>query len=214
MSKSTPSQRPVKTMVPFGFCQCGCGELAPIVPHTDTSRGRVKGQPSAFKRNHNMRLFTKSPDEFWGCFTRGAAPAHRPELGPCLEWQGVRTKRNYGVTKYQGARYQTHRLAYALANGPIPEGASVMHRCDNPPCGEPSHLVCGSNLDNVQDRNVKGRTAQGQKAGGAKLNVAAVQRIRSRHAAGESQVAIAQAYGITTGTVFAIVHRLSWKHVA
>lgn len=40
-----------------------------------------------------------------------------------------------------------------------------------------------------------------------------VRAIRTRHAAGELQRDLANAYGLTAGTVSKIVHRTSWKHV-
>jgi hypothetical protein len=37
---------------PFGFCHCGCGQLAPIAPRTDTRRGFGKGIPRQFINGH------------------------------------------------------------------------------------------------------------------------------------------------------------------
>ncbi len=39
-------------MIPFGYCLCGCGELAPLAKYTDHRRGWVKGQPIRFIQYH------------------------------------------------------------------------------------------------------------------------------------------------------------------
>lgn len=65
------------------------------------------------------------------------------------------------------ASVSAHRVAWQIANGPIPDegpghhGWCVCHRCDNPLCVNPDHLFLGSNLDNQRDKAAKGR-ARGQ----------------------------------------------------
>ena len=90
-------------------------------------------------------------------------------VGECWEWQGtLSTKpngtRGYGKIQWRGVR-GAHRLAYTLTHGPIPDGLLVMHRCDNPPCVRPDHLMLGTVNENNADRDAKGRThAPGPKA--------------------------------------------------
>jgi len=51
----------------------------------------------------------------------------------------------------------THRFAWELANGPIPEGMFVCHKCDNPPCCNVDHLFLGTPKENTTDMVNKGR---------------------------------------------------------
>lgn len=77
--------------------------------------------------------------------------------GDCWEWTACRTRAGYGQFKSDGRLHRAHRLAWALTNGPIPEGKHVLHRCDNPGCVNPDHLFLGSHQDNMDDMSNKGR---------------------------------------------------------
>ena len=79
----------------------------------------------------------------------------------CWEWTGD-TRNGYGSLAGAGAgagrrREYAHRLAFRFANGDIPEGMCVCHRCDNPLCVRASHLFLGSNEENRRDMVTKGR---------------------------------------------------------
>ncbi len=76
----------------------------------------------------------------------------RTETG-CLVWTGsTRNTDGYGSIIYRGKVVAAHRLAYALAKGPIADGVHIRHSCDNPPCCEPEHLLAGTQIDNMADR--------------------------------------------------------------
>ena len=70
----------------------------------------------------------------------------------------------------------------------------VRHKCDNPHCINPDHLEIGSNYDNIQDRNKRGRTAKNENHGRAKLTNEQV--IEIYHMSG-SQQSIADKYGVS-----------------
>jgi HNH endonuclease len=89
----------------------------------------------------------------------------------CWPWVGAKDRDGYGLflikatDEPDGQRICMHaqRFAWTLAKGPIPAGLDVLHHCDNPPCCNDAHLFLGTNLDNVADRDRKGRTAKGER---------------------------------------------------
>jgi HNH endonuclease len=53
--------------------------------------------------------------------------------------------------------FSAHRVAWELANGPIPGRLFVLRRCDNRLCVNPEHLFLGTQSDNMRDMAAKGR---------------------------------------------------------
>lgn len=78
----------------------------------------------------------------------------------CWEWTGFRSEKGYGKIasgKRGESPRRAHRVAWEIANGSIPNGLHILHRCDNPSCVRPSHLFLGNDLENQRDRIKKGR---------------------------------------------------------
>ena len=137
---------------PYGKCQCGCGEDAPLATLTNPQFGHAKGHPVRFVYNHHGRGQSMI-DRFW-------EKVDRRGFDECWLWKGGKTKTGYGGFWTGERQDMAHRVSYELHYGPIPEGHYVCHHCDNPPCCNPYHLFEGTPTDNVQDMISKGRRMQ------------------------------------------------------
>lgn len=133
----------------------------------------------------------------------------------CWIWQGAKCGHGYGAIRRYRERgnIQAHRASYEMANGPIPAGMHVLHRCDTPACVNPAHLFLGTHKDNMADKVAKGRNhgAVGARNCKAKLRDDLVREIR---AARGRQKEIGARFGVSQTTVWKIKHGLAWGHVA
>ena len=75
----------------------------------------------------------------------------------CWEWIGCKWRTGYGYVRVAGKHIAVHRYMYALYNGEFNPALFVLHKCDNPSCCNPDHLFLGTQLDNIKDRDQKGR---------------------------------------------------------
>lgn len=148
-------------------------------------------------------------------------PMH-PDLGTrCHVFTAATNHEGYGLIHDTRGEYgpkhamiQAHRAAWMVANGPLPigiglEGPVVRHKCDNPICVNPEHLELGTQLENMRDCFTRG----GNRVR-AVLDEEKVREIRRRYAAGDRQVDIARALGISDGNVRLVVTGRTWRHVA
>ncbi len=132
----------------------------------------------------------------------------------CLVWTGYRLPSGHGRMGVNGSQMLTHRLAYTLIVGPIPDGMDICHQCDNPPCGNPVHLFPGTERDNMQDAGRKLRLPHGQGHRNAKLTDALVREIRDRHIPGQyGYKRLAKEYGVSNHAVRNILEGITWKHL-
>ncbi len=133
----------------------------------------------------------------------------------CWGWTGSRTPSGYARIGFGRQTYRAHRASWQVHRGPVPAGLCVLHRCDNPICTNPDHLFLGTDLDNIRDRDAKGRQARqrGEASGAAKLCEVDVRAIRA--ALGyRNDTALARRYGVTRSLISSIRHRRAWAHLA
>lgn len=157
----------------------------------------MKGQPIA--------------DRLWG-------RAQRDPLTGCLIYPS--TTGRHATIWITGRAVGAHRAAWELVNGPIPEALQVLHRCDNPPCIETTHLFLGTQLDNIRDMHAKGRARGGSGAGPGesnpnhKLTERQVALAKRALLAGTSALRLAADLGVAPGTIYHIRNGTNWRHVA
>lgn len=131
----------------------------------------------------------------------------------CWEWQGYQHQQGYGETLaiINGRRERyAHRIAWYAAHGTLGE-LKICHRCDNPPCCNPSHLWQGTQADNLADMVAKGRAVH--PCTPRKLTADQVHAIWARILDGscDPQRVIAAEFGVSQPTISHIKAGRVWR---
>jgi hypothetical protein len=130
----------------------------------------------------------------------------------CWVWQGQTVTGGYGVIRDRGRKVLVHRQSWEMANGQIPPGIEVCHRCDNPPCCRPDHLFLGTPAENSADKVLKGRQAYGERHGKARLTESDAIDIITLRAFGARDKDLGPAFGISKNTASQVGKRI-WKYL-
>lgn len=120
----------------------------------------------------------------------------------CWEWLGGLKPGGYGrfmLSKYPYKEVLAHRASWELHRGPIPAGKVVCHHCDNPRCVNPAHLFVGTQAENVDDMQRKGRRTvlQGPSIGTAVYSAETIAEVKRMLAEGLTPTPIHRATGIS-----------------
>lgn len=184
------------------LCECGCGLPTTINKLSNKGKGLVKGQPNRFLKGHRRQ---PTPITLTDILTNTKGS----DTG-CLEWQRGKDKNGYGKICIDYQSLNVHRLVYKLVHGAIPEGAVIRHRCDNPSCVNPEHLLAGTHADNANDKVLRGRSCAGTRNWSAVLTEAQVVDIL---ASKEARKSLALRYGVSAVTISFIRLGRTWKHI-
>lgn len=120
----------------------------------------------------------------------------------CWLWDAVDTVRGYGRMHVNGKRMTVHRLMYLHVHGTLP--VVVRHTCDNPLCCNPTHLIGGTQADNMEDMAKRGRS------GNSKLSPEQVADIRTKRL---NQPQYAKLYGISQAAISNIQQNKVYRHL-
>ncbi len=141
----------------------------------------------------------------------------------CWLWTGARAGPDASAGEGYGHLYggrrgegniRANRLSYILANESIPDDLFVLHKCDNQKCVNPTHLFLGTQKENIEDANRKGRLSRGTSRYNAKLSECDIWNIRIEYAKGDiSQRALAKFFAVAQQHISDIVVGNRWKHV-
>lgn len=144
-------------------------------------------------------------DRFWEKVDKSGGP------DACWPWIACMSG-GYGSFRVSSQEVDgAHRQAFKLSGGELTEEfPDVLHECDNPPCCNPSHLFAGNSTINNRDRQAKGRSAIGEKAGRVRLTEEKVRAIREST---ETIRDLAVTYGVHFNTIQAVKTCKSWAHV-
>lgn len=129
--------------IPLGYCQCGCGNVAPVARCAD-KRSKVKlGQSLRFIRGHRalklpacQAVAPSGPVGRVPVFRRGVVPAYAQfdaaDWGLVARLRWGMNKDGYAVTSRAGVGWQMHRLLLALVIGDLRQGDHINRdRLDN-----------------------------------------------------------------------------------
>lgn len=128
----------------------------------------------------------------------------------CWNWKLSVDRYGYGKVKINHTAYISHRIAYQLIYGSIPENKHILHNCDNTRCCNPYHLRPGSRAQNMQDMISRGRQATTTRQ--RKLNQEKADSIRIEFQLGATKRGLAKKYGVCPRHIRDILRGGCWKN--
>ncbi len=84
--------------------------------------------------------------------------------GGCRVWTGSKDRDGYGRISIDGSKRPAHRVAYEIANGPVPSGLVIDHLCRNRACINPKHLEAVAQSENIARSDIAVATINAAKA--------------------------------------------------
>lgn len=186
-------------------------------PHTNGLISKLAQNPFGSDNECSVHYVNNvvSGEAFWKSVAAGKPPECaeiiarfgkfvQPQPDGCWHWIGSRTGSWKGgqhgqFALYHGDHIYAHRFAHLIFTGPIPDGLLVRHTCDVGYCVRPSHLLLGTQKDNLQDAVARDRLPKYRAP--RKLTSQQVIAIRHERMRGTTLAAIATQFGVTRACV-------------
>lgn len=136
----------------------------------------------------------------------------------CIELSGSEDTKGYGrVWRWVNGRtviYRAHRIVWAYHNGGISGDVLILHKCDNRRCINREHLFDGTPKINTHDAMEKGRFANGERHGCAKITEDQAISAKERYAnGGISCKSLGKEIGVSESQMHAIIQGRRWGHL-
>lgn len=135
----------------------------------------------------------------------------------CWPWTRSMDKNGYGEIRINHETYFAHRVSLQiLGYTEVRVSDVVRHKCDNPICCNPAHLIIGTQADNVMDMHERNRQqayknqAKGSAHHQAKIDEDLALAIFNDR--GPRRL-VAARFGVSENTVQRIFYGKSWNHV-
>lgn len=133
-----------------------------------------------------------------------------------ISWR-VKNKEGYALCdyRYYGGYHFYHRYVYARYHKVDLKSTDVIrHTCDMPACYEITHLIKGTQADNMADMRSKNRQPKGSDFNKSNLTDVIVLEIRRQYATGLiTQQELSDKFGTSRRNIGYIVNKKVWKHV-
>ncbi|MBX5143268.1 hypothetical protein HJB79_31670 [Rhizobium lentis] len=129
----------------------------------------------------------------------------------CLLWPFAKKGAGYGTIWIDGRLVGTHRYICERVHGapPTPDHDAA-HSCGHEGCVNPHHLEWKTAAENMADKLIHGTHHRGERNPQAKLTEAEAREIISLKGL-ESKVALAERFGVSTGTIGDIHRGRNWS---
>ena len=148
-------------------------------------------------------------------------------MSGCWLWTGGVTVSGYGNFYHPRRKrlFLAHRAAYEYHHGIVlQKGEIIRHKCDNPLCVNPGHLLRGDHKSNIADMMERGRgwwqrygasiRDRGEDQHLAKLTEKNVKEIRKMWATGHMTYEdLGLLFKVSLQNINYVVKRKTWKHV-
>ena len=184
--------------IPEGYCQCGCGLLAPLAPHNDSARGWKKDKPRKYVHGHNSH--------------RSSLPAFEEQdagyATPCWIGRGSKTSTGYCRPSVNGRKVLLHRFYYEREFGSLSPDTPLHHLCERKDCCNPYHLVAMTPSQHSLEHS-----RYGEDHPNTYLTLEDARTVKKLLDAGHSQVAVSTQTGIALHIIHDIARKRSWKRI-